>query len=95
MKKDRGLKTAGIAFAPSHSIARTNFDYLELPGGRKVGEMGDGELCRTLQTLKIPGVSPENGRATNVNAYAAHIDRIQSEGARTAVNLWLAAGRAS
>lgn len=95
MKKDRGIKTDGVAFAPTNSITKTRYDVLELPDGRKLGQIEDGELCRTLQGLKIPGVDPTNGRATNAGAYAVHLDRIRVEGATAAVNAWLAAGRAS
>lgn len=88
------MKTAGIAFAPD-SISRTPYDHLPLPGSHgKIGAVRDGDLVRILAQHGVPGVSAENGRQTNAQAYAAHIERIRTEAATRAVNEWLAAGRA-
>ena len=86
--------SGGIAFVPD-TIAKTQYDHLPLPGelGR-LGAVRDGDLVRILAGYRVPGVSAENGRMTNAQAYAAHIERIKSEGATRAVNEWLAAGRA-
>lgn len=88
------MKTAGIAFAPD-TIVKTPYDHLPLPGGTgKLGATRDGDLVRILTRHQVPGVSAENGRQTNAQAYAAHIERIKTEAATRAVNEWLAAGRA-
>lgn len=92
---DDFVENSGFARVPSGTTAKTPYDHLVLPDGRKIGQIEDGDLCRTLQGLAVPGVSPENGRATNVNAFAAHVERIRAEGATAAMNNWLSAARAS
>lgn len=89
------MSTANEGIAPVRtSIHRTPHDALELPGGYRLGDVQDAELVRILIVACVPGVSSENGRATNAEAYAAHLKLIQDEGARSALAKWFTHARA-
>jgi len=58
---------------------------LTLPDGRVLDDVGGSELARILIQEGVPGVSHENGRQKNVEAYAAYLDAIEKEAAAKAV----------
>jgi hypothetical protein len=72
---------------PSHS--KTAHDHLQLPDGRRVGDLRNGEIVGLLTRLGTPGVSPFDGRAANIAAYAAHVDAIKAEAAQNGLAAWL------
>lgn len=75
------------------SWPKTEHDTLPVPGGRKLGEVETNELVRLFQSLKIPGVTADQGRAANVAHYAKHLQELRERAADAAVSAWLA-GRA-
>jgi hypothetical protein len=68
---------------------KTFHDDLALPDSRKIGAVQSG-LVRLFARLGIAGASHEHGRATNVEAYARHLDGIRRQAADKAVADWLA-----
>ena len=76
-----------IGFAPlKDSRAKLGgLGKLKLPDGRELDAVGGGELARVLIQEGVPGVSHENGRQKNVEAYAAYLEAIEKEAAAKAV----------
>lgn len=68
---------------------KTPHDNLRLPDGRKVRDVGS-EIATLFVTLGIPGASHEKGRASNIEAYAAYLQRIYDDAGKLAVAAWLA-----
>lgn len=66
---------------------------LTLPNGRKLSDVGHGELYGELDRLKVRGFSHRNGRTDNERAYAEHLRGIHDEAGKAAVAAWLAANR--
>ena len=77
----------GIApVKPSASLVAN----MTLPDGRKVGDvLSGGALATVLLDAGVEGVSHEKGRAENVAAYAAYLDKIFDEAGKRAVAEWM------
>jgi hypothetical protein len=80
------LEIPGEPARTKPSTAKTPHDDLRLPGGRRLGDV-HGNLAALL--VGIPGVSYENGRLANAEAYAALLGKIHDDGGRTSVAAWL------
>lgn len=74
------------------SFARTAFDALPLPGGRKVGEVKD--LNRELRQMGVPGVTATDGREASAAAYAKHLESVRRDGGDAAEKAFLERGGA-
>ena len=72
---------------------RTPHDALPVPGDRFLGDVQSDELTRMLIRAGIAGVSWENGRAANADAYAKHLSQIKEDAGNRAVAEWLLANR--
>lgn len=81
--------TQGVDILPK-TWPSSPHDHLPLPGGGTVGTTPTDALFRILAGAKIPGVSAENGRGTNIDRYAAHLDRVSHEAKTAGINAWLA-----
>ena len=55
-------------------------DALELPDGRKVGDVSSPQLARCLVSAGIPGAGHHVGRSTNAEAYKAWVKAHAIEG---------------
>ena len=64
-------------------------DALELPGGRKVGDLQAGELARFLIAAGVPGVSHTAGKLLNVEAYKQHLADLAAVAGQKAIAAWL------
>ena len=64
-------------------------DAMELPDGRTIGLVPSGELAVVLTEYGVPGCSPENGRATNIEAYARHVSKINEKSGSEGVARWI------
>lgn len=74
---------------PSH--AKTPYDHLPVPGGKKLGDLDRAEFNRLIiDEFAIPGTSHNQGREENAKAYAAFVERMKGEAATHALNTWLA-----
>jgi len=71
------------------SWAATAHDGMKLLDGRKIGAIPTTELTTLLVAYAVPGVSAENGRAVNIEAYAAHIAKLRAAGGEEAVQRWI------
>jgi len=81
------MGTASGGIAPlKDSLAKLDaLGKLKLPDGRRVADVKGGELARILIREGVPGVSHENGRMKNAQAYAEYLDEIAKEAAAKAV----------
>jgi hypothetical protein len=75
---------------PDGGYARTEFDGLTLPGGKKPQDYGSGQLASLLVNAGVEGASHEKGRSDNLAAYAKHLDGIRKVAADKAVSDWVA-----
>jgi hypothetical protein len=64
-------------------------DRLQLPGNKLIAELHGEELARELIRLGVANVSHAKGRSRNLEAYAAHRDKIRQDGADKAWATWL------
>ncbi len=65
------------------------YDAVKLPDGRAIGAVPSGELSALLSDYGVPGCSTENGRATNVEAYAQHLRAINAKSGSEGMARWL------
>lgn len=59
-----------------------------LLAGRPVGKIPTAELQTMLVDYGVPGAAHENGRAVNIEAYAAHLAEITAIGGADGVRRW-------
>lgn len=69
---------------------KTDADQLPVPGGRKFGEVPNGEIARLLIAADVPGIDHAMGRGEIAEAYAKHLRCIADAAGAAAVNAWLA-----
>jgi hypothetical protein len=75
----------------SPSRALTSHDKLPVFGGKLLADVPSAELTRWFIGAGVAGVSHEQGRAQNAEAYANHIARIHTVAGDRAVAEWLQA----
>jgi hypothetical protein len=71
------------------NYAATLHDDLQIPGGRKIAECNNSELVSILTRAKVPGVTNNQGRAQNLEAYAAYLNGMGEAAGRAAIKGWL------
>jgi hypothetical protein len=72
---------------------RTSADSLLLPGSpanRVFANVASDVVTRTLIAAGVPGISANNGRGVNADAYVAYIAQISKTAGDAAVAAWLA-----
>jgi hypothetical protein len=71
------------------SFALTAQDKLPVFGGQVLGQVPSAELTRWFLQVGVSGVSHEQGRAQNAEAYGRHIEKIAKVAGDKAVSEWL------
>lgn len=72
-------------FTPTESShGKTTHDDLPMPGGYTFGELRDA--VEILEAMGVPGVSHENGRQANGDAYAKYLEGIRAENGQTGID---------
>lgn len=84
--------TDGLApTKPSHANLPPALAALRAPNGRKLSDLSATEIIALGRRAGVAGISEENGRQANVEAFARHIDQIRTAAADAAVENWLRA----
>jgi hypothetical protein len=67
-------------------FAPTELDGLPLPRNQRVADLTPPQLTTLLTDAGIPGVSHDNGRRQNLEAYAAFLDGVRKPAEKAAVS---------
>lgn len=65
------------------------FGNLRTPDGRRVDDVRPGELASLLIAARVPGVSHENGKFVNAEAYGAFIGSLRKTAGDKEEAAWL------
>jgi hypothetical protein len=71
--------------------APSEYDYLEVAPGRKIGDVCTPELTAIFERLRDSGFSYTAARQANIEAFAAERKRVHDAAGNAAVNAWIGA----
>jgi hypothetical protein len=72
----------------AHAISE--FDGIKLPGNVDSRLLTNGALYNALEAAGVPNIHVDSPRSANLDALAAHVEKLKQDAATKAVDAWLA-----